>query len=351
MGAAVTIVTYDSERYIQRCLDSLFDQEVAPEEIVIVDNASKDSTREILGRYGSRIRAMWNAENRGFAAAQNQAIAATGAEWVLVLNPDTALQPEFLGRLLAAAQLDDHVGTVCGKLVSLRPGVALREPRLLDSTGIYFTPALRHFDRGWDQPDHGQFDRIEYVFGASAAAAMYRRSMIQDVSYAGDFFDPDFFSYREDADVAWRAQLLGWRCLYTPEAVGGHVRRVTPKDRRSLPADINMHSVKNRFLLEIKNLTGPLWRRCWASILSRDLMVLGGCLIWEQSSLRAFPSVLRLRRRMMERRRSVMLRRRVSDDYLLRWFLGGPAGQPLTPPAAKGFEPAICLPVRQRAGP
>ena len=87
---------------------------------------------------------------------------------------------------------------------------------------------MRHFDRGWHEPDDGRFRRMEYVFGASAAAALYRREMVADISDGANFFDPDFFAYREDADVAWRAQLLGWRCLYVPAAVGYHVRTVNP---------------------------------------------------------------------------------------------------------------------------
>src|SRR6266850_1481333 len=90
------------------------------------------------------------------------------------------------------------------------------EEQLVDSTGIYFTPMLRHLDRGSQEPDKGHYLNFEYVFGATAAAALYRRKMIDDVSIQGEFFDPDFFVYREDADVAWRAQLMGWRCLYTP---------------------------------------------------------------------------------------------------------------------------------------
>jgi len=90
--------------------------------------------------------------------------------------------------------------------------------RRIDSTGMYFTPAMRHFDRGWHEPDGRRFQNPQYVFGASAAAALYRRQMIEDISVEGDLFDPDFFAYREDADVAWRAQLLGWRCIYTPAA-------------------------------------------------------------------------------------------------------------------------------------
>ncbi len=88
--------------------------------------------------------------------------------------------------------------------------------QIIDSTGIYFLPNLRHLDRGAGELDHGQFERMEYVFGATGAAALYRRSMVDDVSVNGEFFDEQFFAYREDADLAWRAQLMGWRCVYTP---------------------------------------------------------------------------------------------------------------------------------------
>ncbi len=89
---------------------------------------------------------------------------------------------------------------------------------MVDSTGIYFNPMLRHLDRGSQEVDNGHYLQYEYVFGATAAAALYRRSMIEDISLDGEFFDTDFFVYREDADVAWRAQLMGWKCMYAPYA-------------------------------------------------------------------------------------------------------------------------------------
>jgi len=90
--------------------------------------------------------------------------------------------------------------------------------------------------------DNGHYLQHEYVFGATAAAALYRRAMIEEISIDGEFFDSDFFVYREDADVAWRAQLMGWKCLYAPHARGYHVRKVLPGNRRALPPEINMHS-------------------------------------------------------------------------------------------------------------
>jgi GT2 family glycosyltransferase len=153
--------------------------------------------------------------------------------------------------------------------------------------------------------------------------------MIEDVSLDGEFFDPDFFVYREDADVAWRALLMGWRCIYTPAATAHHVRTVTPGNRRSVPAAINMHSVKNRFLMRIKNVTGGLYRRHWLPMTFRDLVVAGACLFWEPSSLAAFWHVARLFPRAIHRRRQIMARRRIGDAELAEWFAFRPAAIPL----------------------
>ena len=106
------------------------------------------------------------------------------------------------------------------------------------------------------------YEEVEEVFGATGAAVCFRRAMIDDVGIEGEFFDEAFFAYREDADVAWRAQILGWDCLYVPRAIGWHVRRVLPTNRRSIAASLNRHSVRNRFLMRIKNADGPVWRRC-----------------------------------------------------------------------------------------
>jgi GT2 family glycosyltransferase len=325
----ITVVTYNSERYIRQCLDTVLQQEGVAMEIVVFDNASTDGTRAILKSFKSRIRKILSDENLGFAEAQNRAIKAGSAEWVLTLNPDVLMQPGFLRNLVEAGESDSGAGAVCGKLLSIGPGFEpLPAPRI-DSTGIFFTPAMRHFDRGWHEPDEPGADGMEYVFGASAAAALFRRRMIEDVAIDGNFFDPDFFVYREDADVAWRAQLLGWRCIYTAAAVAYHVRTVTPANRRSLPAVINMHSVKNRFLMRVKNTTSGVCRRCWAPMLARDLMVLGGSLLWEPSSLKAFWEVGRCLPRAIRQRRAIMARRRVADEDLAQWFDFTPTSRPV----------------------
>ena len=122
---------------------------------------------------------------------------------------------------------------------------------------------------------------------------------------------------------------MGWRCIYTPAAVAYHVRTVTPYNRRSVPAVLNMHSVKNRFLMRIKNGTAGLYRRHWLPMTLRDLVVVGGSVIWEPTSLPAFWHLAKCFGRALRQRRIIMSRRRVTDEVLEQWFSFEPAARPV----------------------
>ena len=330
---AITVVTFNSERYIEGCLKQALVQDYENLQVIVVDNASDDSTVEILHRFEgyNRIRIFYNRVNRGFAGGQNQAIAAASeADWILTLNPDVRLPENFVRTLVTAGETSSDIGSACGKLLAATPDFELASPPLLDSTGIYFSPGLRHFDRGNHMPDRGQYDSEEFVFGATGAACLYRQAMIRDVQVFGEFFDNDFFIYREDADVAWRAQLFGWKCIYTPNAVAIHVRTVVPGMRRSLPPAVNLHSVKNRWLLRIKNTTPDLYLRFWLPITLRDMVVIGGCLLREWSSLPAFAMLIRLLPQTWRKRREIMRRKRTNDAVMRQWFSERPVSYPAT---------------------
>jgi GT2 family glycosyltransferase len=332
---SVTLVTYNSGRFIKKCLESVLAQKYTDLELIVIDNASTDGTVDILEQFDGRCRIVYNEKNIGFAAAQNQAISLSRGEWVLTLNPDVLLLPGFIQQLVEAGQLHPRIGAVCGKLLTIKSTFELPDKAVIDSTGMYFTPMLRHLDRGSQLPDGGEYSNFEYVFGATAAAALYRREMIVDIALQGEFFDNDFFVYREDADVAWRHQLLGWRCLYTPYARAYHVRNVLPGNRRALPAEINMHSVKNRFLMRIKNMTWDLYRRNWVSITVRDLVVIGACIVREHSSLKAFWKVACSWKRVHEKRIEIMRRRKATDEYMASWFHAQPVSRPAPRPSPR----------------
>jgi GT2 family glycosyltransferase len=317
---SVLIVTWNSAQFLEKCFSSIDRQEYRDLEVIVVDNASTDPTPELLRALEAKWRVIYNSENMGFAAGQNQAIRAARGDWLLCLNPDVLLAEDFIVRLLEAVSLHAEAGAICGKLLRWDPQAALERTRTIDSTGIYFTRNMRHLDRGAEELDEGQYDRLQWVFGATGAAAMYRRAFVEAVSVDGEFFDEDFFSYREDADLAWRAQLMGWKCLYVPSALAWHVRRVTPERREQLPHEINWHSVKNRFLMRGKNASGWLCKRLFWPVACRDLMIFGYAVVREPRLLSALAYPLRNFRSIRHKRRIIQLRRRVMDRRLIWWF-------------------------------
>jgi GT2 family glycosyltransferase len=327
---SIVVVTFNSLPYIRECLGSVEKQSHKGWELVVIDNASTDGTREFLQQRRSG-EIVLNERNVGFAAGQNQGIKKSVGEWVLALNPDVVLEPEFISKSVAAVNGADEIGTVCGKLLRWQPEAVEPFSRVLDSAGMYFRPDLRHLDRGAGLVDRGQYDQKEFVFGATGAASLHRRAMIEDISVMGEFFDEDFFSYREDADVAWRAQLMGWKCLYVDDAVGWHVRRVTPERRSQLPAEINRHSVKNRFLMRMKNAGIRLWLRFFVPMTVRDMMVLGYALFRDWRLLSAVWYPFGNWHRVLEKRKWIQQHRRVSDREMMRWFGWRPTSSPALP--------------------
>jgi GT2 family glycosyltransferase len=319
---SVVLVTWNDAPYLRRCLTGIAQQTHPDVQLIHVDNASEDdSVGEVRARFARCVQIV-NEENRGFAAAVNQALREAHGEFVLLCNPDAFLESDYIARIVEALDAaGEEFGMATGKLFRGR-GPEIEPTDIIDTKGIRMTRSGRHFDIGQGLPDGGSEvgGRWSEVFGVSGAAAVYRRSFIDGVSIDGEFLDEDFFTYREDADVAWRGRLFGWRALYVPDAVGYHVRTVTPKGRRMLSPITNMHSVKNRFLLRLKNEGPYLALRNAPFELMRDLIAIGAVLTIERTSLPALSWLWRNRRRVLAKRRAIQRRRRVSDRRLAEWF-------------------------------
>lgn len=325
LTVSVSIVLYNSARDVEGCLQALKDQTRQPDAVVVVDNASRDDGLARARRELPDGRFLRHHRNLGFAAAQNRAMAVAPADVHVVLNPDCRLAPTFLERVVSVLERDPTAGSVTGRLLRFRseedPGPLVECPDdRLDSTGMLALRNRRVLDRGSDRLAAGVYLEPGYVFGASGAAAVYRRAMLEDIACDGQFFDESFFAYREDVDLAWRAQLLGWRCRYEPSALARHRRFVTPERRRQLPPEINRTSVANRWRLIAKNEVPLGWQLDWAHILARDVAIIGYCWLRERNTLRALVDVVSDRGRLRRWRTNTMRRRRVSDAQMVAWF-------------------------------
>jgi GT2 family glycosyltransferase len=303
---SILVVSKDDAADLPLSLASAVSQRGVAVETWLVDNASTDGSREVPSRFGGAVRLLALPENVGFAAAMNAGIDATAGRYVLALNPDCRLAPDFAENLVRRLDSPDaaDAGSASGRILRAG-GPDLAPTGELDSTGIVFTASGRHFDRGSGEPAEGLELAPGEVAGTSGAAGFYRRAALEDARISTGYFDADFFLYREDADLALRLASLGWRCLYVPAAVGWHRRRNLPERRREMSALANMHSVKNRFLLRINNQTAGGLTRTFVPTFLRDLVVVGACLTVERSSLPAFGWLWRNRTRLWAKRREI----------------------------------------------
>ena len=305
---AVGVVHYRAYDALDRCLQSVAQQSVGPTAIRVIDGDA-DPARLDKVREQHPLVDIEAVVNRGYAGGANRLLAhlqedTPGVEFILLLNPDVELEPEFVETLLRTLADEPTVAIASGKL--LRPG-----GEFLDSAGIRLPANRRPRDRGSEERAEGQYNQREYVFGATGAAMMLRCSALSDLAIDGEVFDEDFFVYHEDTDLSWRANLLGWRVLYEPEARAAHLRGWQRNGRFDVPVNVRRHSFKNHYLQLIKNESVESLLRVLPLLVGWEVMRLGFALLRDPQVLPGYADAWRLRGRALGKRRT--LQQRVRD--------------------------------------
>ena len=303
---AVGIVTHNSERYLQRCLESVRAQSSEPAEILVWDNGSSDASAALAREFGVAV--VLAERNLGFAAGANEIIRRTTAPYVLLLNPDAYPHREYLDRVERVANANPGVGSVTGKLLRVSSD---QGPPIIDSTGHVLYRNRYVLNRGEHEPDRKQYDEPQEVFGVCAAAALYRRTMLEDVRVGPDYFDPAFFLYLEDVDLDWRARLRGWKAYYEPSAVALHERGHRGK-RETKHAALLRHSLKNRYLMMLRNDRLPDLIRDGPAMLCMEGIRFVDYALTHPEALRGYVDLLGLLPHALAARRDIQGRRRVS---------------------------------------
>lgn len=297
---SIVIPHWNGKQFLQPCLDALRAQTYTPLEVIIVDNASEDGSQAYIRAHYPEVRLIELPENRGFTGACNAGMEAAQGAIIALLNNDTEAHPQWVAQIVAAFQRNDDVGIVASKML-------LYDRRdHIHTAGDGFTVDGRAFNRGVWQKDEGQFDREEYVFSACGGSSAYRRAVLDQIG----LLDDDFFFLLEDVDIAWRAQLVGWRVLYTPQAIVYHHLSATGGG-----VTASFYDGRNGIYLLVKDIPIEIWRRHGGKIIRRQLTLAWDALkAWRGAAARArlrgmliglrdLPYLLRKRRQTQATRR------------------------------------------------
>ena len=261
---SVQVVTHQSLRFLPFLLKSLKEQDFDNFSILIIDNASTDGTLKFLKENYPEIPVFRNKVNLGYSKAHNQGIRLTKSKYVLCLNPDIVLKRDFLSTIIKPAERNSLIGGIGPCLYKVR--FADQETRhflektdIFDSTGLVISKSLSFNDRGQGQKDKGQYSKQEPVFGVSGACFLLRRKALEDIKYQQEYFDEDFFAYKEDIDLSWRLQHRGWLIYYNPKAKAYHFRQ-TPaySQKKKFYFDIPQQ-FKKSFLVSCLSWRNHLW--------------------------------------------------------------------------------------------
>lgn len=302
MKVSVIVLNWNGRQFLPECLDSLAAQTLRDFEVVLVDNGSADGSAQFVRDNYPWVNLVELPENIGFAAGNNRGLETAAGEFIVALNNDTRVEPDFLAELLAAAQAAPKVGMVAGKMLNYY------HPERIDAVALKIGVNGLGYNIGFGELDTGQYDGGLKAFAPCGGAALYRRAMIEEVG----FFDPDFFAYYEDFDLAWRGHLAGWDCVSAPRAVVYHVHSATSGEWSPFKV---YQTHRNKWYVIVKNWPAALLARHLPALLLADAASL--CLAvlkargW--AALRARLDFLRSIRSLLRKRVQIQGKRRLSD--------------------------------------
>lgn len=322
---SVIIVNLNGKRFLLNNLTSVYGQTYKPVEVILVDNGSDDGSVSFVREKFPQTAIIENSENFGFAKANNQGIRVAGGKYIITLNNDTELDRFFIEELVKAAESSDlSTGMWAPKILSLE------ERSVIDSVGgLLIYPDGLARGRGRLETDRGQYDRAEEVFIPSACAALYSKSMLDEVGP----FDEDFFAYCEDTDLGLRARIAGYRARSVPSAIVYHYYSGTSGRYTPLKAYL---AERNHFWVAVKNF--PLLNLAlvpWYSLIRYKVQAFGvitgkgaGGRFVESFSkfkllsilIKAYVHAIAGIPRMLAKRKEAQKMRKVAKSEIRSWF-------------------------------
>jgi GT2 family glycosyltransferase len=319
---SIVIVTWNSGKYLPRCLDCLRQQTLQEFEIVLIDNGSSDNSIDGLEEQYPELgfRMERQSRNLGFAAGNNRGARLARGKWLVLLNADAFPEPDWLAQLIAATESHPEFSSFSSRQLQAS------DPSILDGTGDAYHVSGMAWRLGLGYPAAQNGLAEAEIFSPCAAAAMYLREAFLDV----DGFDEDFFSYFEDVDLGFRLQLRGYRCLYLPGAVVHHVGSASLGQRSDFAF---YHSHRNLVWTYVKNMpSGMFWLYLLEHLIANLVYVLyyalrgrGKVLIRAKyDAIKGLPAARKKRDTIQKRKKAASsdLRKRMEHGWLQPYLLG-----------------------------
>lgn len=295
MTVSVIIVTIGAKDYLKSCLDSISTQSYLPSETIVIDNSLRPDFIHGINRLYPSVKTFTGSENLFYAAGLNKGINLSKGEFILCLNDDVILDRNFLQEALKGFLIREDIGMVSGKILR-------RDKKTIDSTGLFLSTWRTAKERGYGKTDSAEFKKNGFIFGASGAAGIYRRKMLDEIKDINGYFDSGLRMFYEDLDISWRANKRGWRAYYVPGALAYHVRGGSFRPdsgigkavaRRYLNEQLHYELIKNRYLTIFKNETFLGLLLHLIPILIYDLCVWVYILLFQRKVIKLFLSKLK----------------------------------------------------------
>jgi GT2 family glycosyltransferase len=337
---SIHLVTWNGRKYIEECLNSIFKQVFDEYFLLIIDNGSVDETTKIINNqfvplFKDKIRFVQNKDNLGFARAHNQALLWTDSEYVLVLNQDVILDEGFLAEMVEFMDQNPKIGSASSKILrwefeNTEDLKKSKKSDIIDSLGLKIFKNQRVIDLASGEKDLGQYDENQPIFGVSGTCPFYRKKSLEEIRYEDEYFDNDFFSYKEDVDIAYRLQWRGWPSYYVNKAVAYHDRTAQSREkisdlkmmgwRKHKSKFINYHSYKNHLFVLQKNLSAKNYQRYFPHILFYEFRKIVYLLIFEWSTLKGLKEYFRKKKKIKVKRKFIMKNRLIKDEEMRKWY-------------------------------
>ncbi len=343
---SICLVTWNSEKFLPGLFESIFKQTILTKEdynvavsINMVDSGSFDQSVAYTQKNYPEIHVLRNTQNLGFAKSYNQAIKMSSTDYVFVVNADVVLEEDYLEKLLNVIQIDNKIGAVAGKILraqfldGLNTGLPdIEKTNIFDSCGLKAFRNRRIINIAEGEVDSGQYDNLREVFGFSACAVLYRRQALDDVAVTQEYFDEDFFAYKEDVDLSYRLLLAGYKNILVTEAVAYHFRSVkkiekkysnwqVAKSYRQKRRLIRFFSYKNHLLCLVKNETTRNFLKDFFYIVWYELRKFIYLCFFDIQNLKALYYTIKLLPKMMRKRKAFLSQYAENGEILRKWLV------------------------------